>query len=51
MGNPDVPIREEGGPSIPGKGATGKLKAQENHKERLQGWNNDSRRDEGKRVP
>lgn len=35
VGNPDVPVREEGKPPVPGKAATGQVKAQENHKERL----------------
>lgn len=35
MGNPDVSVREEGKATVPGKGATGQMKAQENHKERL----------------
>lgn len=45
MGNPDVPVREEGKPPVPGKAATGQLKAQENHKERLRGWDYESRGD------
>lgn len=33
VGNPDVPVWEEGKPPVPGKAATGELKAQENYKQ------------------
>lgn len=43
MGNPDVLVSEEGNPPVPGKAATGQLKVQENHKERLGRWDHESR--------